>query len=293
MIEQVVTDYLREDGALALCLARYGGVPAVFCQKAPDDKDPAWEQGRQFGRVVYALDLAGDPKRARSGVLAADIFCLPPQAPEDLEPLLRQRLDGRFFFGEDGVLSAAWRDTRCFTEPAAKVDGATVTFDLLQYPAQAIPEPDPVGVLGRYVQGMYPGAVVIGQGRPEGPVIAPSQEKPVFYCFLSGLSPCRDIPDTFSCLWRTASLEMHIAAGDRQAELRMADRLAVDLARRGRLLFPDKGPLLLGPPALHPSTLPQQAPYLTIEGSFGILRNNTPAAALEHITVADGIGKER
>lgn len=102
MIEEILTNHLRADETLAARLARYGGAPAVFCQKAPDDVDPGWEQGRQFPRAVFLLDMAGDPQREREGTLAVDIFCLSPDAPEDLEPLVRERLNGRFLLDRGG-----------------------------------------------------------------------------------------------------------------------------------------------------------------------------------------------
>lgn len=293
MIEQIITDYLRGSPALTRALARYGGVPAVFCQKSPGDTDPRWEQGHQFPRAVYLLDLAGDPQREREGTLAVDLFCLPPTAPEDLEPLVREWVDGRFFSGGEQVLSAAWRASNYFTEPTEKVDGVTVLFDLVEYPVQEIDGPDPVLLLNRYVHEQYPQAAIIGLGGWEEPVVTPSRERPVFYSMLTGLAPCAQIPDTFHCIWRTASLQLHIAAGDRQVELAIADRLAVDLARKRRLFFPDKGPMMIDPPKIQPSTSPQRTPYLTLEGNFGILREQDPASAMEHITVTDRIGKER
>lgn len=292
MIEQIITEYLRSSAALAQVLAQYGGAPAVFCQKVPDDGDPGWEQGRQFPRAVHLLDLTGDPQREREGTLSVDLFCLSPNAPEDLEPLVREWVDGRFFLSGERVLSAAWRASSYFTEPAGKVDGVTVSFDLVEYPMQALDEPDPVRLLNSYVREQYPQAAVIGLSGWEEAVVTPSRERPVFYCQLTGLAPCGQIPDTFHCVWRTASLQLHIAAGDRREELAIASRLAVDLARRRRLFFPDKGPMMVEPPKVQPSTAPQRTPYLTVEGSFGILRQKPPASPLLHAVVGDGIGKE-
>jgi len=240
---------------------------------------------------VYLLDLAGDPQR--EGTLAVDLFCLPPAAPEDFEPLVRGWADGRFFLSGEQVLSAAWRASNYFTQPEGKVDGVTVTFDLVEYPVQEISGPDPVRLLNGYVREQYPQGAVIGLNGWNEPVLTPSRERPVFYCMLTGLAPCAQIPDTFHCIWRTASLQLHIAAGSRQEELAIANRLAVDLARRRRLFFPDKGPMMLGPPKVQPSTSPQRTPYLTVEGNFGILRERGPAAVMEHITVTDRIGKEK
>lgn len=292
MMEQVITEYLRGSPELNAQLAKYGDAAAVFCQKAPDDGDPGWAGGRQFPRAVFLLDMAGDPQREREGTLAVDLFCLPPDVPEELEPLVREWVDGRFFLSGARLLSAAWRASNYFTEAAEKADGVTVSFDLVEYPVQALSDPDPVRLLGEYVREQYPQGAVIGLGDWEEAAVTPSKERPVFYCRLTELKPWGQVPDTFHCVWRTASLGLYIAAGDRREELAIADRLAIDLARRRRLFFPDKGPMLIEPPVVQPSTSPQRTPYLTVEGHFGILRTKPPASPLLHAVVGDGIKKE-
>lgn len=293
MIEEILTNHLRADEALAARLARYGGAPAVFCQKAPDDTDPGWEQGRQFPRAVFLLDMAGDPQREREGTLAVDIFCLSPDAPEDLEPLMRERLNGRFFLDKGAVLSAAWRASNYFTEADAKVDGVTVLFDLVEYPLQSLPEPDPIRLLGRYLQESFPQAAVLGLTPLEGTEVTPSPEKPVFYCQLTDLGPCQKAPSTFACDWYTAVQQVYIIAGNRQAELELASRAVRELARRRRLFFPDKGPMLVEPPKVQASTSPQRRPYLTVEGHFGVLPEKRPADPLGYVGIKDRIGKEQ
>lgn len=67
MIEQALYDHLREQDALLPYLARYDGAPAIFNQSAPADTDPLWRNGAQYGRLVFAVDLQGDPERAMGG----------------------------------------------------------------------------------------------------------------------------------------------------------------------------------------------------------------------------------
>lgn len=173
------------------------------------------------------------------------------------------------------------------------MDGVTVLFDLVEYPLQSLPEPDPIRLLGGYLQESFPQGVVLGLAPLEGTVVTPSPEKPVFYCQLTDLSPCQKVPSTFACDWYTAVQQVYIAAGDRQAELELASRAARELTRRRRLFFPDKGPMLIEPSKLQPSTSPQRKPYLTVEGHFGVLPKKKPAEPLWYAGTKDMIGKER
>lgn len=290
MIEQVLTDYLRGNANLAALLTTYQNVPAAFYQKAPDDQDPGWGKGQQYGRVIYALDMTGDPERDMSGLLAVDVQCREPQAPEDVEPTIRSMLDGRFVVSGDTTLSIAWRASNYFTEPTDAVAGVTVSFDLLEYPVQRIVNgPDPIKLLGDYVKDQYPAAVVIGHDTLKDSVIAPTNTVPFIYCRLSRAGPCSYIPDTFQTMWRTAVLQIHIVAADEQTELSIAEAMATDLTMRKRLFFPDKGPMMIDRAEIVPSTAPQRSPVLTVTGSFGIIKALPHGEPLKHTTFTDKI----
>ncbi len=62
MIEQTIYKHLLSCGELASYLTEYAEKPAIFFQKAPPDTDSLWQDGAQYGRIVFAIDAEGDPK---------------------------------------------------------------------------------------------------------------------------------------------------------------------------------------------------------------------------------------
>ena len=97
MIEQALYEHLKARPELSERLATYNKVPAVFNQEAPADTDPLWGKGPQYSRIVFAEDIQGDPERTMGGTLVVDIMCKDGDFPEDLEPLVRELIDGYFF----------------------------------------------------------------------------------------------------------------------------------------------------------------------------------------------------
>ena len=94
MIEQALYQHLQEQEALRSYLAVYDGKMAVFNQEAPADTDKLWGDGPQYGRVVFAVDLQGDPERTMGGMLTVDIQCKEDeQFPEEIEPIIRPKAE--------------------------------------------------------------------------------------------------------------------------------------------------------------------------------------------------------
>ena len=62
-LEDLIYQRLAAWEALAARLARYGGKPAVFHQRAPDDTADGWEDGRQCPRLGYAVDWRTNAER--------------------------------------------------------------------------------------------------------------------------------------------------------------------------------------------------------------------------------------
>ena len=107
MIEQALYQHLQEQEALRPFLAEYAGTMAIFSQEAPADSDPGWGQGPQYGRIVFAVDLQGDPERTMGGMLSVDILCKKgEQFPEEVEPILRPLIHGYFFCRESNPRNA-------------------------------------------------------------------------------------------------------------------------------------------------------------------------------------------
>ena len=61
MIEQALRNHLIAHPKLTDYLATYAKQPAVFSQEAPADTDPKWGPGPQYGRIVFAEDIQGNP----------------------------------------------------------------------------------------------------------------------------------------------------------------------------------------------------------------------------------------
>ena len=142
MIEQALYQHLQEQEALSPYLATYGGKMAIFNQEAPHDQDHDWGDGPQYGRIVFFVDLQGDPERTMGGMLTLDILCKEDeQFPEEIEPIIRPIIHGYFFSKEKFVVSAQWKNSSYFTDAAQKVTGCTLTFALLAFPTITTSEP--------------------------------------------------------------------------------------------------------------------------------------------------------
>ena len=70
-IEALVRKRLVESAALSEKLATFGGMPAIFFQEAPDDKDEMWGDA-QYPRIVFSADTFADPARDRRKVMFVD-----------------------------------------------------------------------------------------------------------------------------------------------------------------------------------------------------------------------------
>ena len=65
-------------------MAVYAGLPAVFYQGAPDDRQKGWE-GEQYPRIVYTIDMQADEERKSAGVMQVDLYCDERKTlPEDI-----------------------------------------------------------------------------------------------------------------------------------------------------------------------------------------------------------------
>ena len=116
-IEALIRKRLLSRTELSEKLATFGGMPAIFFQETPDDKDESWGDA-QYPRIVFSADTFADPARDRRKVMFVDIICSTTRtAPEEIEPLVREALTGVFFTPDVGeTFSAKWRETQVFKE---------------------------------------------------------------------------------------------------------------------------------------------------------------------------------
>ena len=285
MIEQALYKHLRENEALAPYLARYNGFPAVFNQKAADDSDALWNSRTQYGRIVFAVDIQGDPERTMGGTLAVDIMCAEDgqYAPEDVEPVVKSLIHGYFFSNGTFTVAAQWKNSAYFTEPTEHVAGCTVSFDLLGFPVLTTIEPDVIDRINEWsseIEGLH---VINHDPLPETAWKPAGGESAIYWRVLSD-EPAKWIPNTYQTIWRTATLKGHIFSEDHATASVVARRLITALYACKRLMKAGEAPIMvntrnaadMGADALRTG-------QLTVEGTFGIIVSRGTGGTIDHV----------
>lgn len=271
MIEQALYEHLQAQEALQPYLATYDTKMAIFNQEAPADTDSLWNDGPQYGRVVFAVDLQGDPERTMGGMLSVDILCEEgKQFPEEIEPILRPLIHGYFFCREKFVAAAQWKNTSYFTEPTNKVTGCTVTFDLLAFPIITTSQPDVVARLNEWTA-RFPNVHVINYAPLPRQAWKPSAGEAAVYWRRVSVKAAGWIPDTYQTIWRTAIIRGHIFAEPTEIAT-LSDNILIGLYAVKRLLKPGEAPIMVnrsnsaddGMDALRTG-------QLTVEATYGVV----------------------
>ena len=166
-------------------LATFNGEPAIFCQKAPDDS--AFDD--VFPHAIFSIDKFSDAVHGVAGLLTVDIICSQQNpSPETLEKLCRRALEGVFFAPDDGeIFALKWQKTDIFQEPASErmplVVGATLTFEVREFPSMETADPDPIHALNLWATDWEPRIIAIASfaasGTPE--IFEPCWEMPAVY----------------------------------------------------------------------------------------------------------------
>lgn len=211
MIEQSLYEHLIAQTALTDFLGKYGDKPAVFNQEAPPDNDANWIPEKQYGRIVFSVDIQGDPERAMGGTLAVDIICKDgAQFPEEIEPIARKLIHGYFFSSGDFTVAAQWKNSSYFTEPTEEVVGCTIAFELLAFPVITTDDPDIIARINAWTASQFQAIHVINFSKLPASAWKPSEQKSAVYWRLVQDSPAGWIPDTYQTTWRTAIVRCHI-----------------------------------------------------------------------------------
>lgn len=270
MLGKVIGDYLCTCEQLTKLLARYADDTAIFQQIAPKDTDELW--GKQhFPRIVYEIDKSGDVERKISGRLFVDVMCsMNSLPPEDIEKALRELIDG-FFFVVDGMTYAAkWESTDSFdTEANNKVFGLTVTFSLLAFPRQNTAEPDTVALMNGWSASFFPAATIINVSETAS-VFKPTDERPAIYWSFQGTS-ASPLPSIHFCTWIQANLNMHVIAPSEVVRNSMVTQAVHELARKTRVLFPDKSQYMIHRVLMTTAADPIRVGQLTVQGSYALV----------------------
>lgn len=271
MIEQALYQHLQAQEGLRPYLATYDSKMAIFSQEAPADTDVLWGSGPQYGRIVFAVDLQGDPERTMGGLLSVDILCAEDkQFPEDIEPILRPLIHGYFFSRDKFVAAAQWKNTSYFTEPTDKVTGCTVTFDLLAFPIITTSTPDVVARLNEWTA-QLPNVHVINYVPLPTSAWKPSRGEAAVYWRRVSVKSAGWIPNTHQTIWRSAIIRGHIFAEPPEVAA-LSENILIGLYAARRLLKAGEAPIMVnrnnttddGADALRTG-------QLTVEATYGVI----------------------
>lgn len=271
MIEQALYQHLQAQEDLRPYLAEYNSKMAIFNQEAPADSDPLWSDGPQYGRIVFTVDLQGDPERTMGGMLTVVIECMEDeQFPEEIEPILRPLIHGYFFCRKKFVSAAQWRDTSYFTEPTQKVTRCVVTFDLLAFPIITTSTPDVVARLNEWTA-RFPNVHVINHAPLPTQAWKPSGGEAAVYWRRVSVNPAGWIPDTYQTIWRTATIRGHIFAEPTEIAT-LSEKILIGLYAAKRLLKDGEAPIMVNRKnTTNDGADPLRTGQLTVEATYGVI----------------------
>lgn len=284
MIEQALLQHLQAQAALRPFLAEYAGQMAIFNQEAPSDQDVLWGCGSQYGRIVFSVDLQGDPERDTGGILAVDILCeKDKQFPEDIEPILRPLIHGYFFSSGTFTVAAQWRNSTPFTQADDRVIGCTMTFNLLGFPIMTTVIPDVIARLNEWTAA-FPNIHVINHDALPAAAWKPTGEESAVFWRCGPEVPAGWIPDTFQTIWRKTTVKGHIFSKDNSVMGTAARNIIYQLYTDKRLLKAGETPIMVNPKnSIDYGADPLRSGQLTVEATFGIIVYTAPDNNLEHI----------
>lgn len=246
MIEQALREHLLAQTELTDFLGIWADTPAIFNQEAPADNDDQWEPGHQYGRIVFAVDLQGDPERTMGGILTVDIMCKKDeQFPEEIEPVARQLIHGYFFSNGKFTAYAQWRNSSYFTESTDEVTGCTLAFDLLAFPIITTSAPDIIVRFNDWTALSSEYLYVINRDELPAAAWKPTGSESAVYWRLVTDNPARWIPDTFQTIWRTATVKCHIFSEDNATAATVARNITTKLYADKRLLKSGETPIMV------------------------------------------------
>lgn len=282
MIEQSLCKHLKTK--LVDVLATYSESPAVFSQEAPADTDKGWGKGAQYPRLVFEEDLQGDPERTMGGTLIVDILChKDSQFPEDIEPVVREFIDGYFFSSGTFAVAAQWKNSQYFTEATTPVTGCTVAFELLAFPVLTTAQPDVIARLNEW-SANFEGLHVINHDELPGDAWKPKDTESAVYWRLVTEKPAGWIRDTYATIWRTATVRGHIFSKDVATATTVGRRLLAELYASKRLLKEGEAPIMVNRSnSLDNGADALRTGQLTVEATFGIIVYKPTQGTIDNI----------
>lgn len=244
-LEELIYSRLTGNAELQQSLAEYDGSPAVFLQRAPDDKAPGWGK-KQYPRIEYLVDMTADPERHSSGVVTVHIYSGETDTPpENIAPDVRASLHDIIMQAERPYCTR-WDRTELFElsnaqSPDTLVNGCTLTFLLIAFPAQDTKTPDPALAVQQFLKGWEPDAFVLGKDYLAD-IYEPSDSRPAFYVRIASYKTNRS---TYALRWIDCTVAVHIIAPTPEGRNRWTRYLADTLDMIGEVTMLDDSPMLV------------------------------------------------
>lgn len=287
MIEESLGNHLRAQQDLAYFLTTYDGEPAIFSQEAPPSDDTSWAAGPQYGRIVFAVDLQGDPERTIGGQLVVDILCYKGEGtkgyPEDIEPLLRPLIHGWFFSSKKLTVAAQWKSTDFIPDAYDEVSICTLVFELLAFPVLTTSGVDVVSRLNEWTSQIV-GLYVINHDKLPAPAWKPGDGESAIYWRRQSVGPSQKIRPRYAMIGRTAIIKGHIFSEDIATASSVADDLILRLYAAKRLLKPPESPIMVDDRNTQDDGAdPLRMGQLTVEATYTIMRYMQTEGTLKNI----------
>lgn len=285
MIEKALYEHLISQADLAAVLTTYNEEPAIFNMKAPADTDTGWAGGPKYGRIVFDVDLQGDPARCLGGTLMVDIMCEEDDPfLEDIERLIRSLIHGYFFSNGTFTVAAQWRGSTRFREPDNNVIGYTASFELLGFPVLTTFSPDVIERINAFC-GEFENLHIINHDALPATAWKPTGDESAVYWRLVQENPSPWYQDTYATIWRTATIKGHIFSRDNATAAAVARDIATQLLTAKRLKKPGEQSIIIGKraPSIDYGADPLRTGQITVEGTYGVLRHYVNEKTVDHI----------
>ena len=158
-LEDLIYNRLAGRPGLTGKLSKFRSLPAVFYQAAPGDQALGWEDGQQYPRIDFVVDLQANAERQTSGLMTLNIWCSESGIqPEEIEPEVQSALRDIFMQpDEQPPYCLRWVRSDSFeskdrTEKGLHVIGITVLLDVLAFPCQETTDPDPIMAMNQFIR---------------------------------------------------------------------------------------------------------------------------------------------
>lgn len=266
-------------------LAKYREVPAIFSSDPPNEDQEGWGGKPHYPMVVYNFDMQANQERNSAGTLSVSILCANEGTavyPEDLEPIIRERLRDVIMKPEKAFpYCFAWARTDAFTVEEKKAEitvGCEIRFDILEYPQQETSDPDPIMAANKYLKENYPECLVMGYDRMEE-ITEATKERPVLYCRL--LSTDKQ-EETNTVAWMDGRFAVHILCPDSEVRMKVAANIAQNLSLDGEIIMLDYSPMFIKRLQANYKADYLKEGQLFVTGHYGLLRYKAKPHGLKH-----------